>query len=80
MFVLLFSRLQRAHILAKSQPDLLDMLDNEEEAENEEEEARKDVATLSKALSNPNLLDSSSYQDTNKVIFKFSRKIRNKKN
>jgi hypothetical protein len=56
------------HILAQSQPNLLDLLDNEDEAnEEEEEEVRRDVATLSKALSNPNLLDSSSYQDSCKV-------------
>lgn len=62
-------RLQRMHILAQSQPNLLDLLDNEDEAnEQEEEEVRRDVATLSKALSNPNLLDSSSYQDSCKVL------------
>jgi hypothetical protein len=68
IFVVVFFRLQRMHILAQSQPNLLDLLDNEDEAnEEEEEEVRRDVATLSKALSNPNLLDSSSYQDSCKV-------------
>ncbi|XP_059491001.1 uncharacterized protein LOC132205754 isoform X2 [Neocloeon triangulifer] len=62
-------KLQRAHILAQSQPNLLDLLDHEaaeptETEEEVEEEPRRDVATLSKALSNPNLLDSSSYPET----------------
>ncbi|CAB3380718.1 Hypothetical predicted protein [Cloeon dipterum] len=57
-------KLQRAHTLALSQPNLLDIMDNEPEETEREEEPKWDVATLSKALSNPNLLDSSSYTDS----------------